>query len=93
MRINCPYCGERSLEEFAYHGDATVARPDAAAPNTMTEFISYVYGRANPDGWHRELWYHAAGCQSWLVVTRHVTTHAITAVESAKDVARLRQTP
>ena len=22
MRINCPYCGDRSLDEFVYHGDA-----------------------------------------------------------------------
>ena len=24
MRIKCPYCGERALEEFTYRGDATV---------------------------------------------------------------------
>ena len=87
MRIKCPFCGERSLDEFAYHGDATVTRPDPAAPNAMAEFVSYLYERTNPDEWHRELWYHAAGCQSWLVVTRHVTCHVITSVESAKDVA------
>ncbi len=28
MRIKCPYCGERALEEFTYRGDATVTRPD-----------------------------------------------------------------
>src|SRR5665648_1182144 len=27
MRIKCPYCGERALEEFTYSGDATVTRP------------------------------------------------------------------
>ena len=26
MRITCPYCGERALEEFTYRGDATVKR-------------------------------------------------------------------
>jgi sarcosine oxidase subunit delta len=90
MRINCPYCGERGLDEFAYHGDATVTRPDHAAPDAMVEFVAYVYERTNPHSWHRELWYHSAGCQSWLVVTRHVTSHAIASVESAKDVALKR---
>lgn len=90
MRINCPYCGERSLDEFVYHGDATVVRPDLAAPDAMAKFVSYVYERTNSPGMHRELWYHAAGCHSWLVVTRGIATHAITSVELAKDVALKR---
>ena len=32
MRIPCPYCGPRGDEEFTYLGDATVQRPDPAAP-------------------------------------------------------------
>jgi methylglutamate dehydrogenase subunit B len=39
---------------------------------------------------HRELWFHAAGCHSWLVVTRGIATHVITSVEFARDVARKR---
>ena len=35
MRIKCPYCGERALEEFTYRGDATVTRP-FTAPTTIT---------------------------------------------------------
>ena len=70
MRINCPCCGERGLDEFVYHGDASVTRPDALAPSAMADFVSYVYERTNTPGLHRELWFHAAGCHSWLVVTR-----------------------
>ncbi len=85
MRIACPYCGERGVEEFAYHGDATVRRPAPdAEPQAWTD---YVYLRDNPDGLHRELWYHAAGCHAWLVVTRHLRSHEITAVAPARDVA------
>ena len=85
MRIACPYCGERGVEEFAYHGDATVRRPVAdAAPQAWAD---YVYLRDNPDGLHRELWYHAAGCHAWLVVTRHLRSHEITAVVPARDAA------
>jgi sarcosine oxidase subunit delta len=90
MRINCPYCGERGLDEFAYSGDASVTRPDGLSPNAMAEFVRYVYERTNPAGSHRELWYHSAGCHSWLVVTRDTTNHTITSVELAKDVARQR---
>ena len=90
MRINCPCCGERGLDEFVYHGDATVTRPDALAPNAMADFVSYVYERTNTPSSHRELWYHAAGCHAWLVVTRGIATHKITSVELARDVAHKR---
>jgi sarcosine oxidase subunit delta len=41
-------------------------------------------------GLHRELWYHAAGCHGWLVVTRDTMSHEIKRVEFARDVARAR---
>jgi heterotetrameric sarcosine oxidase delta subunit len=91
MRISCPYCGERGLEEYSYHGDATVARPrdGSAAPSQV--WADYVYLRDNPAGLHRELWYHAAGCHAWLVVARDLGNHEIAAVELARDVALARQ--
>ena len=82
MRIPCPHCGPRSHIEFAYAGDATVRRPADDAP--LAAWVDYVYLRDNPAGPHRELWYHAAGCQSWLVVTRDVGSHAISGVRSLK---------
>jgi sarcosine oxidase subunit delta len=87
MRIACPHCGERSLDEFLYSGDATVRRPEAAGPAAMDEFIAYAFERTNPPGPHRELWYHAAGCHAWLVVTRNIATHAVATVELARDAA------
>ena len=90
MRINCPCCGERGLDEFSYRGDAGLTRPNARAPGAMADFVSYVYERTNTPGLHRELWYHAAGCHAWLVVTRGVATHAITSVALARDVALKR---
>lgn len=85
MRIDCPYCGERDAHEFAYLGDATVVRPDPAKPGVAQAFYDYVYLRDNPAGPHRELWYHTAGCHSWLVVTRDTRTHAISAVTFAGE--------
>lgn len=90
MRIQCPCCGERSLDEFNYHGDASVVRPNAFAPTAMSDFLAYVYERDNRDGDHRELWYHAAGCHAWLVVTRNVRSHIISDVRIARGVARER---
>ena len=86
MRLNCPCCGPRGLEEFSYRGDATVRRPAPDAPGQ--DWVDYVYLRDNPDGWHHELWYHAAGCHAWLVVTRNMRTHEIADVARATDVAR-----
>lgn len=90
MRINCPHCGARGVDEFVYNGDATVVRPDSFAPSAMADFVSYVFERDNAPGPHQELWYHAAGCHSWLVVSRNVSTHEIASVEIARDVALRR---
>ena len=83
MRIPCPYCGLRSHEEFVYYGDATLRRPDPAAPDAGQAFFEYVYIRENPAGPHRELWFHQGGRHEWLVVTRDTRTHAISGAEPA----------
>ncbi len=90
MRINCPYCGERSLDEFVYQGDASLTRPDPSAPNAADAIYTYGYERTNVAGVHQELWYHSAGCHAWLVVSRDTRTHAIATVTMAKTVALAR---
>jgi sarcosine oxidase subunit delta len=82
-QIRCPFCGVRDEAEFAYRGDATVARP---APDAGEEaFYRYVYERANPKGWHVEWWHHAGGCRQWVKVVRHTVTHEIGATARATD--------
>jgi len=93
MRIHCPYCGERGNDEFSYLGDASVVRPDASAPNAEDAFYAFAYERRNVAGPTQELWYHAAGCHAWLVVTRNTRTHEISDVKPAQDVALARQSP
>ncbi|WP_029351133.1 sarcosine oxidase subunit delta [Bosea sp. 117] len=87
MRIPCPYCGARDAHEFAYLGDATVTRPDPAAPDAEDTFFDYVYLRDNPAGPHSEWWYHASGCRQWVRVARDTRTHAILGTELARKPA------
>ena len=88
MRIECPFCGERDVSEFAYLGDASFHRPSPEAADAADRFYEAVYLRDNPAGPHQELWYHANGCLSWLRVTRDTRTHAILAVQLAREAPR-----
>lgn len=90
MIINHPLLGPRDSAEFVYLGDAAlIDRPDPATASAE-DWHDYAYLRDNPAGLHRELWFHEGGDRSWLVVTRDTTTHEITQVELARDVARAR---
>jgi sarcosine oxidase subunit delta len=77
MRLSCPICGERDQSEFVYRGDATLKRPDPAAPGAQRAFYEFVHLRSNPAGWHFEHWYHEFGCRSWIVVERNTVTHEV----------------
>jgi heterotetrameric sarcosine oxidase delta subunit len=88
MRIECPFCGERDSSEFTYLGDAGYRRPQPDATDASERFYEAVYLRDNPAGPHQELWYHASGCMSWLRVTRDTRTHAILAVQLAREAPR-----
>lgn len=91
MIINHPLLGPRDANEFRYFGDAQlIDRPDWQSETAQDEFYEYLYLRDNPAGLHKELWFHENGDRSWLVVTRDTTTHEITSVELARDVALAR---
>ncbi len=92
MLIPHPLLGPREAEEFVILGDAVLLeRPDWRAPDAEARFSDWLHLRDNPEGVHRELWYHAHGDRSWLVVTRDTRTHEILAVELARDVALARR--
>jgi len=83
LRIPCPWCGIRDEVEFRYRGDALITRP---SPDAGVEaFTAYVYGRANPNGWHTEWWLHVSGCRKLIRVTRHTFTHEILRAETAES--------
>ncbi|WP_158964652.1 sarcosine oxidase subunit delta [Chachezhania sediminis] len=75
MRIPCPICGPRDSREFTYRGAAL----DRPAPDAGADaWEDYVHLRDNPAGPTLDLWYHHAGCASWLKVSRNTVTHEIT---------------
>ena len=84
MIITCPYCGPRDVSEFAYQGDGNRVRPDPASTD-VAAWNDYVYDRPNPAGDHRELWQHAGGCRTHLVVMRNTLTHKIARVSFVRE--------
>ncbi len=77
MLIKCPWCGERSLAEFSYQGDATVERPADPAAVSDAEWHEFVYLRDDPKGWHDEIWHHIQGCRKHFKARRNTVTHEI----------------
>ena len=46
--IRCPNCGERDMSEFAYGGEAHIARPTTSEAMNDQEWAGYVFHRNNP---------------------------------------------
>jgi sarcosine oxidase, subunit delta len=76
--IPCPWCGPRDQGEFAYGGEAHIARPKDPDALTDEEWGDYLFMRKNPRGRHLEQWGHAFGCRRWFNVERDTVTYAIT---------------
>jgi len=75
--IPCPWCGPRDQGEFAYGGEAHIARPTDPGALTDEEWGDYLFMRKNPRGRHLEQWGHAFGCRRWFNVERDTATHRV----------------
>ena len=73
--IDCPHCGPRPQQEFAYGGQAQISY--AADPEALTDeqWAEYLFYRDNPDGTFAERWVHSAGCRKWFDTHRDTTTY------------------
>jgi sarcosine oxidase, subunit delta len=80
LLIECPWCGPRDEHEFAYGGEAHLARPPDPQVLDDEAWAQYLFMRRNPKGPHLERWWHAHGCRRWFNVRRDTVSHAITAV-------------
>ncbi len=74
LLIDCPHCGPRAQEEFAYERttDAIVRFEDSAEAAVAT-----LYARENSRGFSEEIWRHSFGCRGWMLIRRDRVTHAI----------------
>ena len=77
LLITCPWCGPREQSEFAYGGEAHIARPADTDALTDEQWGDYVFFRQNPRGRHFEQWMHAYGCRRWFNVERDTVTYRI----------------
>ena len=76
LLIHCPYCDETLPEaEFAYAGQAHVARPGPEA--TDEEWEAFLFIRNNPRGLHIERWRHVHGCGRFFNVVRDTISDKI----------------
>jgi len=77
MRINCPYCGSRTEDEFHCGGQSHIVRPEDPASVSDEAWSAYLYERENPKGVHYERWCHRYGCGQWFNVARDLVSHEI----------------
>ncbi len=77
LLIACPFCGPRAQVEFAFGGQAGIARPQPPEAVSDGEWAQYLFYRDNPKGEHYERWCHRQGCGLWFNVLRDTVTHRI----------------
>ena len=72
--LNCPNCGERSVQEFRFGGEVT-KRPPPDAPRE--QWSHYFYFRPNTAGIQQEWWNHRYGCRRGFHARRDTTTNQV----------------
>ena len=74
LLIDCPYCGMARPEiEFAYGGEAHIARPADPSALSDEEWANFLYFRSNPKGVLAERWRHAHRLRALLQLpARHI---------------------
>jgi heterotetrameric sarcosine oxidase delta subunit len=82
--LNCPNCGERSVEEFRFGGELKVRPEPNSSRDTWTD---YIYFRGNVAGDQSEWWYHSFGCRKWMVALRNTVTNEVKDVSFPEDVS------
>ena len=71
MRIDCPHCGPRDVDEFEFRSLAPLAGASA---------FERIYERVNVPQHSVEHWQHVHGCRAWLVLERNPSTGEVRAV-------------
>ncbi|WP_152048375.1 sarcosine oxidase subunit delta [Aureimonas psammosilenae] len=75
LLITCPYCqAARPEVEFAYAGEAHIARPLDPSSLSDDDWRDHLYVRSNPRGRHHERWRHIHGCGRFFNAIRDTVT-------------------
>lgn len=74
LLIPCPHCGERDETEFA-HGGAVRHMPALDGQSDAGDWHKALHLRDRVEGPRAEYWYHHAGCERWIALTRHMRSH------------------
>ena len=85
LLIRCPHCGPRPELEFAYGGEAHIARPADPAAVSDDDWAAYLYLRTNTKGVHAERWRHTRGCGRFFNALRDTTTDRFLATYKAGE--------
>jgi len=67
LKISCPNCGFRPLQEFVY--GEILAVPDSITEPDQQD-VDRAFMHNNPEGPTTERWFHSYGCRRWLTVQR-----------------------
>lgn len=87
--IDCPYCEEKRPEiEFAYAGEAHIARPGDPSEMSDEAWGRYLFIRANPRGRHHERWRHIHGCGRFFNAVRDTLTDKFETTYKAGEARR-----
>ncbi|MFM7536992.1 MAG: sarcosine oxidase subunit delta [Acidimicrobiales bacterium] len=86
IRIDCPNCGARPVEEFRYGGEPPSVPERITDPEARN--IDHVWFLDNVDGPVTERWYHLAGCRRWLTLRRDTSTDTVLAPDDRAPGAR-----
>jgi heterotetrameric sarcosine oxidase delta subunit len=73
--FDCPRCGRRPLEEFAFGGERRPVPASITDPDDHDFDEVWIF--ENPDGETMERWFHAHGCRRWLTVRRDASIDVV----------------
>jgi heterotetrameric sarcosine oxidase delta subunit len=72
LRIACPHCGIRALDEFLY---GEIPATPAALTDPDARDVDRAFMHENAEGRVAERWFHAFGCRRWITVARDTRTN------------------
>lgn len=70
LRLDCPHCGARPVEEWVY---GEVPDPPDHLTRADERDVDRGFMMSNTEGVRRERWFHEGGCRRWQTIKRDTT--------------------